>query len=93
MKTNDPLALPEDWRERAGMAFKDIGFKEYVWHATYRLAWAECAARADAQASNLLRILRALVSVKDARIRELEKDNAILKAQMAELEALTERSG
>ena len=37
-------------------------------------------------------ILRALVSVKDARIRELEKDNQILKAQMAELEALTERS-
>ena len=36
-------------------------------------------------------VLRALISVKDARIRELEKDNQILKAQMAELEALTER--
>ena len=93
MKTTDPLALPEDWRERAGVAFKNIGFKEYVWHATYRLAWAECAARADAQLNNLLRILRALVSVKDARIRELEKDITILKAQMAELERLTDRLG
>ena len=36
-------------------------------------------------------ILRAVVSVKDARIRELEKDIAILKAQMAELERLTGR--
>ena len=91
MKKNDPLALPEDWRERAGTAFKDIGFKEHAWHATYRAAWAECATRADAQLNNLLRILRALISVKDARIRELEKDIGILKAQMAELEALTER--
>ena len=37
-------------------------------------------------------LLRALCSVKDARIRELEKDIAILKAQMAELERLTERT-
>jgi hypothetical protein len=36
-------------------------------------------------------LLRAVVGVKDARIRELEKDIAILKAQMADLERLTER--
>jgi hypothetical protein len=35
-------------------------------------------------------LLRAVVSVKDARIRELEKDISILKAQMADLERLTE---
>ena len=91
MKTPDPLALPLDWRERAGAAFKDIGFKEYAWHATYRTAWAQCALAASVQLETLLRILRALLSVKDARIRELERDNEILKEQMADLERLTER--
>ena len=87
MKTIDPLALPDDWRERAGRGFLDIGFKEFAWHATYRRAWEECAAIARLEQSRHEKALvQAIVLVKDARIAALEKDNALLKAQLEELE-------
>jgi hypothetical protein len=86
--TRDPLTLPDDWRERAGAAFAGIGFKEFAWHATYRAAWDECALRARRElVVRIGSLLRAIVSAKDARIRELERDNAHLKAQLEELES------
>ena len=87
MKTIDPLALPDDWRERAGLAFRGIGIREYAWHATYRAAWEECAAQARTQlGTRVAGLMRGILSVKDARILTLEHDNAILKAQLEELE-------
>jgi hypothetical protein len=85
----DRLALPADWRERAGAAFKDIAYREYAWHATYRAAWTECARRAKVQlGETIAELLDGIVNVKDARIEILRRENALLKAQLEELERL-----
>ena len=87
MKQIDSLALPADWRERASAAFAGIGFGEYAWHATYRAAWAECASRARVQlGTRIAELARGIVNVKDARIAALSRENALLKAQLDELE-------
>lgn len=50
----------------------------------YLSGWTDCAIAARAHLADLL---GSLVSVKDARIAQLERDNAALKAQCEELEA------
>jgi hypothetical protein len=57
------------------------------WPETGRAAWEECAARARAHLGlRVSELLGGIVSAKDARIAALEKDNAILKAQLDLLE-------
>ena len=90
VEASDPLAMPADWLQLAAAAFKDVGFKESPWHATYRAGWAECAARAGVRLQGCDRVLRAVLEVRDARIAALRKENALLKAQLEEfLERLT----
>ena len=88
----DPLALPNDWQEKVTALLHENAandYKEYSWEATYKAAWEECAALARAQLTERVSdLMRGMVSAKDARIRELERDNAALKAQLDELEEL-----
>lgn len=57
------------------------------WPETGRAAWEECAARARAHlGQRVSELLSGIVSAKDARIAALERDNALLKAQLEELE-------
>ena len=84
----DPLALPEDWQEKVCHLLPCKDYKD-SWKVTYKAAWEECAHRARAQLTERVSdLLRGLESAKDARIRELEIDNAALKAQLEELETL-----
>jgi hypothetical protein len=57
------------------------------WPEAGRKAWEECARRARADLGiRVSELLQGIVSAKDARIAALEKDNALLKAQLEELE-------
>jgi hypothetical protein len=57
------------------------------WPETGRAAWEECARRARAHlGTRVSELLSGIVSAKDARILALEKDNALLKVQLEELE-------
>ena len=67
----DPLSPPEERSSEPG----------------YLAGWADCAKVARTHlAERVSDLLGSLVSVKDARIRELERDNALLKTQIEELE-------